>query len=219
MTRDKRGYPMTDDEGGSITPENRIKQLEERLVEESDRLEKLYVAYRKVEQEKKKKNAIIDVLEKEAIDKEIEREGMETLLGDKDRRIHDMEMDGAKSSTKIKHLEPKLEKTEEMYTREKARLGRVFEVAEELDEALQTAQVELTARDDWYVQHMKLFENLNQAIQTRYEMIDSAIEKSAEFAKKQDTFKSRMDEALDAAEEAVAHAQDMSEELSEESED
>ena len=30
MTRDKRGYPMTDDEGGSITPENRIKQLEER---------------------------------------------------------------------------------------------------------------------------------------------------------------------------------------------
>jgi len=210
---------MTDDEGGSITPENRIKQLEERLVEESDRLEKLYVAYRKVEQELEEKNAIIDVLEKEAIDKEIEREGMETLLGDKDRRIHDMEMDGAKSSTKIKHLEPKLEKTEEMYTREKARLGRVFEVAEELDEALQTAQVELTARDDWYVQHMKLFENLNQAIQTRYEMIDSAIEKSAEFAKKQDTFKSRMDEALDAAEEAVAHAQDMSEELSDESED
>ena len=47
-------------------------------------------------------------------------------------------------------------------------------------------------------------------------MSDSAIEKSAEFAKKQDTFKSRMDEALDAAEEAVAHAQEMSEELPEE---
>ena len=218
MTRDKRGYPMTDSEGGSITPENRIKQLEERLVEEQDRLEKLYVAYRKAEQELEEKNAIIEVLEKEAIDKEIEREGMESLLSDKDSRIHEMEMDGAKSSTRIKHLEPKLEKTEEMYTREKARLGRVFEVVEELDEALQTAQVELTARDDWYVQHMKLFENLNQAIQTRYEMIDSAIEKSAEFAKKQDTFKSRMDEALDSAEEAVVHAQEMSEE-SEESED
>ena len=218
MTRDKRGYPMTDSEGGSITPENRIKQLEERLVEEQDSLEKLYVAYRKAEQELEEKNAIIEVLEKEAIDKEIEREGMESLLSDKDSRIHEMEMDGAKSSTRIKHLEPKLEKTEEMYTREKARLGRVFEVAEELDEALQTAQVELTARDDWYVQHMKLFENLNQAIQTRYEMIDSAIEKSAEFAKKQDTFKSRMDEALDSAEEAVVHAQEMSEE-SEESED
>ena len=61
---------MTNDEGESITPEIRIKQLEERLVEESDRLEKLYVAYRKVEQELEEKNAIIDVLEKEAIDKE-----------------------------------------------------------------------------------------------------------------------------------------------------
>ena len=50
-------------------------------------------------------------------------------------------------------------------------------------------------------------------------MIDSAIEKSAEFAKKQETFKSRMDEALDAAEEAVAHAKEMEEELPEESED
>ena len=48
---------MTNDEGGSITPEIRIKQLEERLVEESDRLEKLYVAYRKVEQELEEKNA------------------------------------------------------------------------------------------------------------------------------------------------------------------
>jgi hypothetical protein len=65
---------------------------------------------------------------------------------------------------------------------------------------------------------MQIFEKLNEAIQTRYDMIDSAIEKSAEFAKKQDTFKSRMDEALEAAEEAVSHAQDMSEE-SEESED
>ena len=67
---------MTNDEGESITPEIRIKQLEERLVEESDRLEKLYVAYRKVEQELEEKNAIIDVLEKEAIDKEIERENI-----------------------------------------------------------------------------------------------------------------------------------------------
>ena len=135
---------MTNDEGESITPEIRIKQLEERLVEESDRLEKLYVAYRKVEQELEEKNAIIDVLEKEAIDKEIEREGMETLLSDKDNRIHEMEMEGAKSSTRIKHLEPKLEKTEEMYTREKARLGRVFEVAEELDEALPVSYTHLT---------------------------------------------------------------------------
>ena len=38
---------MSEDEEGTITPETRISQLEERLVEETDRLEKLYVAYKK----------------------------------------------------------------------------------------------------------------------------------------------------------------------------
>ena len=36
------------EEEGTITPEVRIRQLEERLTEETDRLEKLYVAYKKV---------------------------------------------------------------------------------------------------------------------------------------------------------------------------
>ena len=51
--------------------EERVQQLEERLAEETQRLEKLYVAYRRIEEELQEKNAIIDVLEKEAIDKEI----------------------------------------------------------------------------------------------------------------------------------------------------
>jgi hypothetical protein len=59
----------------------------------------------------------------------------------------------------------------------------------------------MSARDDWYVQHMQLFENLNEAIQTRYEMIDSAVQAIAEFRQKQDTFKDRMNEALDAVKE------------------
>ena len=114
-----------------------------------------------------------------------------------------MELDRAKANKTIEHREPKLEKTEEMYSREKARLGRVFEVAEELDEALQTATTEMSARDDWYVQHMQLFENLSEAIQTRYEMIDSAVQAMAEFRQKQDTFKDRMNEALDAVKEQI----------------
>ena len=67
--------------------EERVQQLEERLAEETQRLEKLYVAYRRLEEELQEKNAVIDVLEKEAIDKEIEREGLESLLSEKDSRI------------------------------------------------------------------------------------------------------------------------------------
>ena len=172
------------EEEGTITPELQTRQLEERLAEETDRLEKLYVAYKKVEDELAEKNAIIEVLEKEA-------------------RIHEVEIEGAKTGKRVEHLEPELEKMEELYTREKARLGRVFEVTEELDERNRVATAELAARDDWYVQHMQLFEQLNEAIHTRYTMIDRAIEAARDVLASQETFKERMEEALDAVKETV----------------
>ena len=178
--------------------EERVQQLEGRLAEETQRLEKLYVAYRGLEEELQEKNAVIDVLEKEAIDKEIEREGLESLLSEKDSRIRDLEMDHAKARKRIQHLEPDLEKMEEMYTRESARLGRVFEVAEELDESLRVSQAELNARDNWYESHMSLFEQLNEAIQTRFNMIERAVEAVKEQQEKQAAFKDQMENAQDA---------------------
>ena len=198
---------MNEDENGIGFPEPNTPSslnLEEDLRIANDRLEKLYVAYNESSKLNEELQAIIEVLEKEAVNSEIEKEGIQALLDEKDERLRAMELERAKANKTIEHLEPKLEKTEEMYSREKARLGRVFEVAEELDEALQTATTEMSARDDWYVQHMQLFENLNEAIQTRYEMIDSAVQAMAEFRQKQDTFKERMNEALDAVKEQAS---------------
>ena len=66
-----RGARMSEEEG-TITPEVRIRQLEERLAEETDRLEKLYVAYKKVEDEFSERNAEFEVLEKQLIDSAVE---------------------------------------------------------------------------------------------------------------------------------------------------
>ncbi len=191
------------EEDSTITPELRVRQLEEELAKAEERLDKLYAGYTTIEQKVSEKSAVIDVLEQEAIDKEIEREAIDALLSDKDSRIHDLELESVKASQRVKHLEPELSKMEEMYTRESARLGRVFEVAEDLDEALGVAKAELSARDDWYAQHMDLFEDLSKAIQTRYDMIDTAIEAVREQELKQATFRERMDEAVDAAADAA----------------
>ncbi len=191
------------EEDSTITPELRVRQLEEELAKAEERLDKLYAGYTAIEQKVSEKSAVIDVLEQEAIDKEIEREAIDALLSDKDSRIHDLELESVKASQRVKHLEPELSKMEEMYTRESARLGRVFEVAEDLDEALGVAKAELSARDDWYAQHMDLFEDLSKAIQTRYDMIDTAIEAVREQELKQATFRERMDEAVDAAADAA----------------
>lgn len=191
------------EEDSTITPELLVRQLEEELAKAEERLDKLYAGYTAIEQKVSEKSAVIDVLEQEAIDKEIEREAIDALLSDKDSRIHNLELESVKASQRVKHLEPELSKMEEMYTRESARLGRVFEVAEDLDEALGVAKAELSARDDWYAQHMDLFEDLSKAIQTRYDMIDTAIEAVREQELKQATFRERMDEAVDAAADAA----------------
>ena len=204
------------EEDSTVSPDLRIRQLEEDLLKEKDRLEKLYAGYTALKDAADEKDATIDVLERQMIDKEIEMEGMQELFSEKDVRIRDLELDGAKNSQRVKHLEPELQKMEEMYTRESARLGRVFEVAEDLDEALRVAKGQLNARDDWYAQHMKLFEDLSTAIQTRYDMIDSAIEAIREQELKQTTFRERMDEALEAAGDELAADDEPEEEVDDE---
>ena len=150
--------------------------------------------------------AEIEVLEKMQIDKEIEREGMEQLLGEKDHRIRDLELNLAKRSKQVEHLEPELETMEEKFSREKDRLGKVFEIAEELDNDLRLAVTELKARDDWYVQHMQIFEDLNKAIKTRYEMIEAAVEAERKSQHMQRAINERLAEAIDARAEEAAEA-------------
>ncbi len=70
------------DEAGTVSPDLRIRQLEEDLLKEKDRLDKLYTGYMELQKEVEEKAAVIDVLEKEAIDKEIEIEGIDSLLSE-----------------------------------------------------------------------------------------------------------------------------------------
>lgn len=191
---------MSDEEDseGTLTPEVVLKQTEERLSTETERLVKLYDAYEQQEKEIVGLKAEIEILEKEVIDKEIEREGMDQLLTDKDNRFRDLEKSDAKSRSMVDHLEPELEKMDEKFTREKDRLGRVFEIAEELDIDLRLAVAELKARDDWYVSHMQVFEDLNRAIKNRYEMIEAAVEAERKSAHMARAIQDRLDEAIEA---------------------
>ena len=185
-------------EEGTITPEVQIGQLEEALATETDRLKKLFAAYETQEKELVDARAEIEVLEKEIIDKEIEREAQESLIAEKDFRIRELEMKATKADKRVEHLEPALETMEEKYSREKDRLGKVFGIAEELDNDLKLAVSEMKARDDWYVAHMTLFEDLNKAIKERYEMIESAVEAERQSQHMSRAFTERMDEMVEA---------------------
>ena len=169
-------------------PQQTIRDLEQQAAKDKEALDKLLVAYQAQEADIAEMKAQVETLNRELIDKETEKEGINNLLNNLRRQKDEMEVELAKANTKIPFLESKLDKTEEMLEREKARLGQVLTVAEEIDESNQAAQSELAARDDWYVQHMQLFEDLSDAIQTRHDMIDRAISTAKEIQSKQESF-------------------------------
>ena len=179
---------MGQDDSTGGDPQQTIRDLEQQASKDKEALDKLLVAYQAQEADISEMKAQVETLNRELIDKETEKEGINTLLTNLRSQKDEMEVELAKANTKIPFLESKLEKTEEMLEREKARLGQVLTVAEEIDESNQAAQSELAARDDWYVQHMQLFEDLSDAIQTRHDMIDRAISTAKEIQSKQASF-------------------------------
>tara|TARA_Y100001936_G_scaffold20929_1_gene18194 strand:- start:662 stop:1294 length:633 start_codon:yes stop_codon:yes gene_type:complete len=179
---------MDQDDSAGADPQQTIRDLEQQAGKDKEALDKLLVAYQAQEADIAEMKAQVETLNRELIDKETEKEGINNLLSNLRRQKDEMEVELAKANTKIPFLESKLDKTEEMLEREKARLGQVLTVAEEIDESNQAAQAELAARDDWYVQHMQLFEDLSDAIQTRHDMIDRAISTAKEIQSKQESF-------------------------------
>ncbi len=162
------------------------------------KIDVLYEAFQSTQQDLNDALATIEVLEKEIIEGAVEKDSLQSLLDEKDNRVRELELRAAKSSKTVERLEPELELMEEKYTREKDRLGKVFGIAEELDNDLHLAVKEMKARDDWYVDHMQIFEDLNKAIKVRYEMIERAIEAERKSQHMARAFTERIDEMVDA---------------------
>jgi hypothetical protein len=185
------------------------------------KIDVLYEAFQSTQQDLNDALATIEVLEKEIIEGAVEKDSLQSLLDEKDNRMRELELRAAKSSKTVERLEPELEMMEEKYTREKDRLGKVFGIAEELDNDLHLAVKEMKARDDWYVDHMQIFEDLNKAIKVRYEMIERAIEAERKSQHMARAFTERIEEMVDAraAEMTIEEAEDISTSETEESTD
>ena len=180
---------MGQDDPTGGNPQDRINQLEQQAAKDKDALDKLLLAYQGQETEISDLKVQIEALNREIRDGIVDVESKETLLSNLRREKDDMEVQLAKANTKIPYLEDELDKTKELLSRETARLGSVITVAEEIDEENKAAVAELSARDDWYVQHMLLFEDLSEAIEVRHDMIDRAIAASKEIQSKHETFR------------------------------
>ncbi len=209
---------MGQDDSAGADSQPTIQELEKQAAKDKEALDKLLVAYQAQEADIGEMKAQVETLNRELIDKETEKEGISNLLSNLRRQKDEMEVELAKANTKIPFLESKLEKTEEMLEREKARLGTAITLAEEIDESNQAAQAELAARDDWYIQHMQIFEELNEAIKTRHDMIDRAISTAKEIQSKQESFQEQKKAVIEEIKQMESEAEEKSETIEEDSE-
>jgi hypothetical protein len=197
---------MGEGDNPSVMPEDRIRQLEQQAKTDEEALQKMLLAYKSAEADLEKMKTEIEVLNQDIVDKEQSKEALDNLLRNIRREKDEMEIKLAQADTKIPYLENELDKTKEMLTREEARTGRIMEVAEEIHDENKSAQAELVARDDWYVQHMQVFEDLSKAMQTRFEMIDRAVAASKEMAAQTDTFREMRESVIVAIKEKEEQA-------------
>ena len=65
----------------------------------------------------------------------------------------------------------------------------------------------METRDDWYVGHMQIFEDLNKAIKERYEMIERAVESERKSQHMSRAFTERIDEMVQARSEEMNEAE------------
>ena len=73
----------------------------------------------------------------------------------------------------------------------------------------------MKARDDWYVDHMQIFEDLNKAIKERYEMIERAVESERKSQHMSRAFTERVEEMVQARSEEMAEEEATSAEAEE----
>ncbi len=206
----------------SVTPEDRIRQLEQQAKTDEEALQKMLLAYKGAEADLEKMKTEIEVLNQDIVDNEQTKEALDNLLRNLRREKDEMEVKLAQADTKIPYLENELDKTKEILTREEARTGRIMEVAEEIHDENKAAQAELSARDDWYVQHMQVFEDLSKAMQTRFDMIDRAVAAAKEMDAQTETFREMRESVIGAIkekEEQASEGEATEEESAEEDED
>jgi chromosome segregation ATPase len=182
----------------NASPEDHIRQLEEQAKKDEEALQKMLQAYKGAETDLEAMKNEIAAREEEIVEMMTTKAGLDTLLGNLRTEKDEMEVKLAKADAKMPYLENKLQKTEEMLRVEEARTGRIMDVAEEIHEEREAAVAELAARDDWYVQHMQVFEDLNKAIHTRYDMIDRAVAAAKELAAQTDTFREMRESVIEA---------------------
>lgn len=142
------------------------------IQKEKERLAKLWDAYELQEQELEQAKDKIIRLEKEISEKNAIIDDLKKSLRDRDERIRNLEVEMTLIERTKGDLEPRYRELNRKYEEERARLSKLYEVAEDLEGEIEILRKEITERDNWFKSLEDSFRKIAESIDERREMID-----------------------------------------------
>lgn len=142
------------------------------LQKEKERLAKLWDAYEVQEHELEQATDKIMKLEKEIMEKSAIIEDMKRSLRERDEKIRNLEIEMALIERTKGDLEPRYRELSKKYDDERARLSKLYEVAEDLEGEIEVLRREITDRDNWFKNLEEPFRKIAESIDERKEMIE-----------------------------------------------
>jgi len=154
-------------------PDTETEDYKQKFLMEQERLAKLWDAYRIQEKALKEANEEIEKLKEKLDLKEKEVESLNEMLEKRDRERREMEKEITHLEKITAEYKPKLEKCQEALGKEKDKLAKLYDVAQELDEELKIKTRALEERDKWFMENIKVFEGMCETIKKRKEIAEA----------------------------------------------
>jgi len=141
---------------------------------DQERLAKLWDAYEAQENEYEGVLKKISVLEAKIKEKDRINETLRKVVEARDQELRELEIKSTALEQSLSRAEPKVEELTHSHKVEKDRYGKLFAIAEELEEELTVSRREIEARDEWYKRNISVLENLAASVQDRAYLVESA---------------------------------------------
>ena len=125
-------------------------QLESALTHEQQRLEKLWDAYEQQEQDLNASLDRINRLESDLETKQAMVQSLEELLGERDGRVRELEIDRQRQAKVEADYGPRVETLEETVADQTEKYDRLLSITQEMEEELEFAKQAVRARDAWF---------------------------------------------------------------------
>ena len=158
-------------------PELDSEDYKKKHLMEQERLAKLWDAYQIQEKALKEATDAIRKLETDRELKTKEVQSLNEMVEKRDKQLREMEREVTNLQKITADYKPKLESCEAALGKEKDKLAKLYDVAQEMEEELGLKTKAVEQRDTWFLEHFSFFEGVGDVLAKWKEVAEARLMK------------------------------------------